>query len=141
MNYKDFGIGEGEIKYKYMIREDDGTWHNCPNLAYFNNGELKKVENEYYLRFTGIKDKSGLTEVCEGDIVDLTFDTYLSNTTTERVVITSMDGALTLEGKRWDDRMPYYEGGTNYNWRLCETHEIIGNVFNTPGLLILTPKK
>jgi len=132
MNYKDYGIGEREIKFRaWLTSYGDPFMDHDPliftkdhgNELYINDGidELLDV----LMQYTGIKDKNG-KEIYEGDILEGSFWNG-HNYEDEVGVVVFKDGYFSIKGRLLSDCI---EDG--------EIIACIGNIFENQEL---APKK
>lgn len=109
-----------EIKYQYLIREDDGKWVDCPNLLKWLDG-VPQIEKGCHLRFfTGLKDSEGV-EIYEGDIVYQTAQATGDFT-----------GVVVMDPGQWMIRTPR---GMLYLTAGISRTKVIGNRFTNPELV------
>lgn len=99
---------------------------------------LMDDNNHELMQFTGLTDKNG-KEIWEGDIVKINFSTYVPNTDH---IVKWDEGFCRFVGEVIE-RNPHseYHQDRLYVFHPSTNCEVIGNVWESPELLVPTPSK
>jgi len=137
---------EREIKFKYVCKRGNGhIFSEIFTLEQIEGGKVEQWltvnsigghDKVYRLLFTGLKDKNGLTEIYEGDIIRyrclVCVNKDLKQTYDEVVGVVEYQGSCFTAGMK----QGYY---SNYLLYELDKYEVIGNIYENPELVSPTP--